>query len=121
MDFYNYHNLSAWFYGYGKYKDMPQLSAVVSFNKENEEENYYAYLDPNNSYGDTLIGVFDNGTRFFQYLPEGFKENGNIVVGYNNLEHVKVTDYLESMGLSIEDLYENERFNIKSITVEMSI
>lgn len=121
MDFYNYHNLSGWFYGYEEDKNMPELSAVISFNKENEGENYYAYLDPDNSSKDTLIGVFDDGIRFFQYLPEGFKKGGNIIAGYNNLQYVKVKDYLASMDLSVEDLYRKDSSDVKSIVVEMAV
>ena len=100
---------------------MPELSAVISFNKENEGENYYAYLDPDNSSKDTLIGVFDDGIRFFQYLPEGFKKGGNIIAGYNNLQYVKVKDYLASMDLSVEDLYRKDSSDVKSIVVEMAV
>jgi len=119
INFYNYHNLSGWFMGYEENKESPDLTAVISLHKINNKEDYYATLDPENSYGDTMIGVFDNGKKFSQFLPEGFKAGGNINLEDNNLEKLNVCDYLKIFDLTKEELINFENNYFKTIEIKM--
>lgn len=80
IDFYDYHNLVGWYTGYEENPNIPDFSIGFAESIESIDDSYVFYLDPNNEFGDTHIGVFKNDTKFSIYLPDAYEENGNITV-----------------------------------------
>lgn len=93
---------------------------VVSLHETNEKLSYYATLDPE-SWGDTFIGVFNDGEKFSIYLPESYIVKGNIRVGNNNLTIVGVREYMRKMGVDIHRLINEVDKNYKVKDIEISI
>lgn len=117
ISFYNYHNLTGWLTGFKEDHDIPDLTAVIALNKADTQKHYYATLDTKNSMEDTMIGVFNDGTKFSQYLPEGVKEKGNIVIEHNDLKYLNVSKYLQSFQLTEKDLINLDNSNFKTINI----
>lgn len=120
MDFYNFNNLAAWFYGYDENEeDNAELSSTICFSKVNESQNYYTVLK-NDGRGDTKEGVFENGTRFSIYLPEAFRGE-QVLINHNKLHYTTVESYLNSLGLSVEDLTSIESKEFKRAEFVMTV
>ena len=105
INFYTYHNLAAWFLGYEENTNTPELSIGFARHETNLDESYIFYLDPNNEYGDTHIGVFNNFQSFKIYLPEAYEDYGNIILN----EEVKLTmnqvkDFITKEGFDFSAL-----------------
>lgn len=95
IDFYGFHNLVNYFY---KYEDERLVSKAVGLVKHssNEGNSYYVVQDSDNDWGDTVIGVMNNGKAFSVYLPEAYEEGGNIITGENSLGGQVMSDFLRS-------------------------
>ncbi|MEL6557014.1 MAG: hypothetical protein AAFQ94_02450 [Bacteroidota bacterium] len=80
LDFFTFHNLIGWFYGYEDSKQAPEV--VVGFAEHHTEssKNYFCFLDSTNLSRDTIVGAFDNEENFFIFLPDAFEEGGNLTV-----------------------------------------
>ena len=66
-----------------------------------------------------MIGVFNDGKKFSQFLPEGFREGGNIILEDNNLEKLNVCDFLNIFHLSKDELINFENGEFKTITIKL--
>ena len=117
--FYNFHNLTAWFDGIQKEDHRPDFIAGIAYQNTDVLDNYYTMLDEENPYGDTFIGVFDDGKKFSIALPDAYIEGGNIRIGYNNMKIIGVSNYLESLELNNEDLRQIDNKECKTVSVEM--
>lgn len=78
IDFYTYHNLVGWYFGYDDNPDVPEYSIGFAEANKDINDSYMFYLDPDNEYGDAHIGVFKNGTTFTISLPDAYEKIGNI-------------------------------------------
>lgn len=99
IDFYSFHNLVGWCYKYVDDKEV--ISAFgLAINTDDPGQSYYVILDHENKYGDTLIGVMDNGKSFLVYLPESDKDGGNIIIGKNSLCGKKMKEFMKEKKLA---------------------
>ncbi len=90
INFYIYHNLVGWYYGYDNNPNIPDYSIGYAESKKKDKDSYLFYLDPDNINGDTHIGVFKDNKNFTIYLPESYEENGNLMA--NNKVVVRFKD-----------------------------
>ncbi|XOV66408.1 MAG: hypothetical protein ACFHU9_12350 [Fluviicola sp.] len=120
IDFYAYHNLVGWYFGYEDHEDIPDFSVGLAKARNNPEDSYLFYLDPNNEFGDTHIGSFNNGTNFNIYLPEAYDVGGNITVN----EHLPISydvihEYLTTVGFEMpDDDTPSNSFSVKEYSFE---
>lgn len=80
LSFYNYHNLSTWFYGYEEDPDIPELSLGYVTHRTDQQKDFIFYTDPGNPNGDTQIGSFRDNQFFFVRLPDAFLPYGNLTI-----------------------------------------
>ncbi|WGH76262.1 hypothetical protein P8625_03600 [Tenacibaculum tangerinum] len=105
ISFYVYHNLVCWLSGYEEDTAIPKLSIGFSKNKADSQEDYLCFLDPENEYGDTLIGTFRSGESFSIYLPEAYEEYGNLTIKKEIQVSMKENvDYISEQGFNILDI-----------------
>lgn len=117
VDFYTYHNLIGWLEGYEEVDGSPELSC--GFAKSEVEENYVAFRDSENEYGDTLVGGFENGKSFFIYLPEAYKEKGNLTITENiDVSMKDEIKYFKEEGLDIKRL---ESLNFEKHSIKFNL
>jgi hypothetical protein len=119
LDFYYYHNLIAWFLGIDGQTEYPDLSLGVGINKTDDTKSFVTFIDPNNFWGDTEIGLFNDGTEFFVYLPDAYEKQGNLTVideketSFKNLE-----DYFVTVGFDITVLENPLEFETTQILLQ---
>lgn len=78
--FYVFHNLLGWMGSYGKQKKLwPKLSMGVAIRWDKMEQSYCCSLDLTDESQDTLTGYLYDGSPLQIYLPEAYKEQGNIM------------------------------------------
>lgn len=116
INFYIYHNLVGWYFGYDDNPNIPDYSIGYAESKKADEKSYLFYLDPDNENGDTHIGVFKDDKNFTIYLPESYEERGNImaskkvVVRFKDVENFLIDNNF-TMPSKKEMKFEN--FNVK--------
>jgi len=116
ITFYDYQNFATWLLGLESYDDKPDLTVAISLHKFDDRLSYYGILD-NDSDGDKVIGVFNNGDRFSIYLPDCFHDNKNIKNEYNDLLIVGVKEYMNSLGVDIDCLIKDLESYSKYINI----
>jgi hypothetical protein len=110
--FFDYHNIAVWLSGCEKENDTPDDILAVAINKANVIKSYYSLLDPDCAFGDTMIGIFEDGKKFSIYLPDADIPTGNMVIKNNNLDQSSIDEYFKSLNFNPEDI---EQFNPNSI------
>jgi len=80
IDFYTYHNLIGWMWGYGQDAPIPTHVYGVALHESDSLLNYYVELDKSSMFGDELVGGFQNGDCHHINMPEAFDEGGNIKI-----------------------------------------
>ncbi len=105
FSFYDFHNLVSWFTGIKEKPEIPEYSFGYARHKTDNQLDYLYNLDPENEYGDTVIGGFRDEKSFSVYLPEAYEESGNlelsnhIAFGFTNTAHV-----ISYLKLDINDI-----------------
>ncbi len=112
LSFHAHHNLTTWFLGYEENVNNPDGVFGIAQNREEPLETYYFYLDPSIESGDTEIGIFENGERFFVYLPGANVKYGNLTVSDDvktDLEVIKASLNHLDFDLKILDSLEYQQ------------
>lgn len=120
LQFYYFHNLANWFYGYEKKSQLPDFTLGIAIHKTIVSETYYFYQDPNNLERDTQIGVMNNGKSFFVYLPESYYAFGNLKISPDvNLSKTDLLNFMRENDINIDTLkyidYELDSVKINKI------
>jgi len=107
VDFYTYHNLVGWFYGYESNDEIPDYSIGFAKFKTNDTKNYLFYTDPNNEAMDTQLGAFADNSAFSIYLPEAYEETGNLTVDLKiSLSYNSIQEFLDENGFKLQNIAE---------------
>ncbi len=107
LSFYEYHNASHWLIGFGSEDLNGVVNKVfsIALNQKSSKENYYAYIDTDQTYDDTQIGAFENGSQLSIFLPGAYEENGNIILNPDVSPKFKSpTDLLKNLNIDLNDL-----------------
>lgn len=120
MDFYNYHNLMSWFWGISEDTEIPKQNICIALHKEDERLSYYGIIE-DLTYGDRLVGRFQNRESFSIYLPEAYKKGGNAKSYADVLPIKSISRYLDTCGFEENWLEESTNMPYKEITVELVI
>jgi hypothetical protein len=73
-----YHSLIYWLDGDGHYFKRPNPAIGISLHNTDKKNNYSFVVGNYYQREDTEVGLFDNGTTFFIYVPNAWEEKGNI-------------------------------------------
>ncbi len=117
LPFYQYHNLITWFIGTDG--AAPEVSIGLALHTNDPTQSYLAFTDPNNSWGDTQLAVFQDGTEAFIYLPEAYEPQGNLKVLATKLtSFADLAAYLSSIGFDQSILENSLDFETKEMWME---
>ncbi len=117
VNFYTYHNLVGWFTGYEDNSAIPEQSIGFAKHKNDSQQDYVFYLDPDNSDGDTEIGVFRNNKSLMVYLPEAFEDFGNLKISDSTkLNMNEILRFISDKGFDVKTIesldFDEHKINI---------
>lgn len=70
INLFTYHNLVLWFKKYH--------SLSIMLNKNSSKDSYYCFPEPNNIFGDSLLGYFNDRRKFVINCPNSLTNDGVI-------------------------------------------
>ncbi|MEM7162504.1 MAG: hypothetical protein AAF487_08715 [Bacteroidota bacterium] len=105
VSFFVYHNLVGWFNGYEANSDIPEYAFGYAKNRNDENQDYLFYMNPNDEFGDLQIGAFRNGESFSISLPEAFEEFGNLTIREDiSVSMSEQIAFIEENGLNMTSI-----------------
>jgi len=109
ISFFTYHNLILWFKKYN--------SLSIMLNDISPRDSYYCFPEPNNLFGDTLLGYFNDKRKFILNCPDSINNNGTISIQHEINNVLSVDELLTKHELST--LYSFNTYSYELLTVSL--
>lgn len=100
--------------------DVKSDEVFLRIDRENPRESFFAHMEKENEWGDTMIGLTNRGRRIYTYLPETFSLD-SFDVSPVEKEEKSVDIMLERRGLKSIDYLLKERKYINDLEIELSV
>lgn len=92
-----YHSLIMWIDGLDSDVNIPKPTLGISLHKTDKTKNYSFVVGNYYQRQDMEVGIFENGTPFFIYVPNAWADKGNIYTGDSlTLKEKNINDFFKT-------------------------